>query len=136
MNHTLTITERERQVILEALKFLTDLFQNAAPVETPKAAPPAPTTPEQTGVQSTAITQISARIWKAEPGTTLKGLPCMRVQWGTMPAQPGHGRETFSATCFDTKFFPALENAVRSGQTIKFSVKRRGDFLNIVNVAA
>lgn len=129
MSYTFSLTERERQVMLEALKFLTDLLSKVQPAAPEPAKPPAP------GVKSAPVT-VTARIWKAESGTTITGAPCMRIKWGTQPTQPGQGAQTHTATCFDTKYFPSLTNAVKTGQPIKFVVLRRGNYLNILSVAA
>lgn len=129
-NYTMTITAREREVMLESLKFLSNLLSNAAVVDQKPEA--------QYNSKSSPDTQtVTARIFKAEDGSTKKGDPCVRVSWGKPPAHPSNkGGGIFHATCFDTALFPAIRAAVSSGQPVKLLVKKRGDYLNIVGVAA
>lgn len=133
MTYFLKVTDREREVMLEACKFLTDLFTKAAPVADPQKSAPQDAAAE---VKSSDATEITARIWRAEPGSTRTGSQCLRVSWGKLASHPGHGSGITHATCFDTKFFPAITSAVKSGQPLKFSVVKRGDYWNIVGVAA
>ena len=122
MNYTVTVTERERQVMLAALKFLTDLFSKTSNVDAKPAEQYNSTSPP-------SATTVTANIIRTQDGTTTKGYPCLHVMWG----EPG---EKFRATCFDKKLFAALKSAHAKNQPLKFFVVNRGDYLNIVGVAA
>lgn len=58
MNYTMSLTEREREVMVQSLKFLLDLLTRAAP------APVASPQPAPGGVESGTI-QVNARIFES-----------------------------------------------------------------------
>lgn len=130
---TITMTVEERQLFLKVCNRMLH-FLNNAPVVESKPEYNSKSSPER---QEPEAQKVTARIWKAEDSTTLKGSPCVRVTWGKTPAHPGEtGGGIHTATCFDTAYFPAIRNAVETGQPLTFFVKRRGDYLNVVGVAA
>lgn len=139
MNYTITITDEERAALGKLLKRAIDLLANAKPLLSSTdaasgevASGAIPQDAERhilwaSGKVDSESTPLTVRISKFTPGTTKQNSPCMYVSWG----QPG---AQYMATAFDTNLFEPIKAAQRENRPVRFYLRKRGQYQNIVGI--